>query len=266
MTIQSQHIDNDLSNPPPGQGTGWIEQSKGELAAATRHIPYFSSEFPELMVPESQWKERALRTRTQFRESITKIYSQGNEGSCVGFGAAQMLETTLRRRYGLAHWVSISGMSVYKRIGRSSSSGAYIPDGIEAIVEEGALPDDSAENKARYAHTHPRTGFSKSLPSGWEQTAKLFRGSKWAQCNGKEEVASALLNGYVGIVGRSGHCIPYVYLDFSGNDPVACYANSWDVDWSDNGFGYDSVRTFSSVTLYVLLDVVTRPELLIPTP
>ena len=59
----------------------------------------------------------------------------GSEGSCVGFSICQAIETTLTRNYGRRHWVSLSGMSLYKRIGRSAGSGAYIPDGIAQATQ-----------------------------------------------------------------------------------------------------------------------------------
>lgn len=184
--------------------------------------------------------------------------------NCVGFGSAQMLETTLRRRYGIAHWVSLSGMSVYKRIGSSAQSGAMISDGMDAVME-GALPADTMENRAKYQHVHPYTGFSKKLPNGWRDTAKLFHGTSFAIAEGPDAVASALLNGFLGILGRQSHCIPYAYLDTfdNGGGFCAAYPNSWG-DWGDEGFGYDSERIFGNVSLYVLLDVVTRPDLKLP--
>jgi hypothetical protein len=77
-------------------------------------------------------------------------------------------------------------------------------------------------------------------------------------------IASALLKRRTGIVGRSKHCVPYVYLDFSGRSPVAAYANSWSKDWGDGGFGYDSERVFGSLVMYVILEVATRPDLGLP--
>lgn len=262
MPVSNSFVDLDLSQPPAGLGAGLIPQSKDEVARLfSRDLPSFEKAMPGKMVPRSQWKERAERTSRAYRATISKIYNQGQEGSCVGFGSAQMLETTLRRRYGIAHWVSLSGMSIYKRIGSSAQSGAMISDGMDAVME-GALPADTFESRAKYPHVHPYTGFSKKLPEGWRETAKLFRGSSFAIAEGPDEVASALLNGFLGIVGRQGHCIPYVYLDTfdSGGGFCAAYANSWG-DWGDEGFGYDSERIFGSVSLYVLLDVVTRPDL-----
>lgn len=261
MTIHPSFVDLDLSNVPDSQATGLVELPENEMTARMAAVPNFSEKFPTYMVPRSQWSDRIGKISKNLRGTVTRIYSQGQEGSCVGFGSAQMLETTLRRRYGIKHWVSLSGMSIYKRIGSSPSSGAMIPDGMDAVLE-GALPVDSPENKAKYAHTHPRTGFRTPLPSGWQQTAALFRGTNWAKCSGADEIMSALLNEFCGIVGRDGHCVPYVLPEqYENGGFCAGYANSWDSDWGDEGFGYDSERTMNRLTCYVLLDVCVRPDL-----
>jgi hypothetical protein len=185
--------------------------------------------------------------------------------NCVGFACTQALETTLTRRFGRRHWVDLSGVSLYKRIGRSASSGAYIPDGIKEIRERGVLPVNSPVNIQNYRHTHPRTGFSRVLPNGWTETAKLFRASRVATCRGADEIFSALFGGFCGVVGRSRHAVPYVYPQYSGNTYYCVYANSWGSSWGSNGgFGFDSESVFRNLTMYVILDVVIRPEFSVP--
>lgn len=256
-------VDSDLSLVPPSQAAGLIDMPDNELMMRTSHLPTFEAARPGMMVPRSEWQDRSQRMLKQYRDDITEIYSQGNFGSCVGFASAQMLEVMLRRRYGVQNRVSLSGMSVYKRIGSGPNSGAMVADGMDAVIE-GALPTDTAENKAKYAHTHPLRSWSTQLPNGWRETAKLFRGQNFAVARGLDEIGSALINGFCGIVGRQGHCIPYVYLDFSGTKPVCAYANSWDTDWNDAGFGYDSESVTRNITCWILLDVATRPELNVP--
>lgn len=259
--IDSQWIDNDLT-PPSEMGSGYIEDTQRELLRSSNMMT-FEAARPGLMVPRSEWKDRSQRLVRQYRDDVRSIKDQGSNGSCVGFGSAQMLEVTLIRRYGLRHWVELSGMSIYKRIGRSSSSGAMVDDGMDAVIE-GVLPADTEANKAKYKHTHNYRNFSTPLPSGWLETGKMFRGVSFVVARGIDMIASALLNGFCGIVGRQGHCIPYVYLDFNGNNPVAAYANSWRPSWGDEGFGYDSESITRNITCWILLDVVTRPELQVP--
>lgn len=262
--IPGKWVDYDFRDIPPGQSAGLNEQSHDQLCAATAEIPLFSAAFPELMVPRSQWKERIERTKAKWRSTVQQIYGQGQEGSCVGFAGAQTLETTCTRRYGKQAWVSLSGMSVYRWIGSSAQSGAMISDGMKQIATVGALPVNSPENAAKYAHTHPRTGFKNQFATNWKDTAKLFRVTKHARCEGADEVGSALLAGLMGFVGRNGHSVPYGYLDYSGNAFLAAYANSWLPSWGDEGWGYDSERVFSNVDLLVAVEVSTRPDLDIP--
>lgn len=262
MINGTRFIDIDLTVPPPGLGKGLIEPDANALMREGS-IESFEAARPGAMVPRSEWKDRSQRLLNQYRDDVTQIYDQGSNGSCVGFAAAQMLEVMLRRRYGKKNWVSLTGMSIYKRIGRSAGSGAMVADGMDAVIE-GVLPADTPENKAKYPHTHNFRNFSTPLPSGWQETAKLFRGQRFVVARGIDEIASALINGYCGIVGRSGHCIPYVYLDFNGDNPVCAYANSWTPQWKDEGFGYDSESVTRNITCWILLDVATRPDLEIP--
>ena len=260
--IDTKWIDNDLT-PPEEMGTGYVEDAGRELMRS-ENLQTFEAARPGLMVPRSEWKDRAAKLWPQYRDDVTQIYDQGSNGSCVGFGAAQMLEVTLRRRYGKRHWVSLSGMSIYKRIGRSSGSGAMVDDGMDAVIE-GVLPADTPENIARYKHTHNFRNFNTPLPNGWQETGKLFRGSSFVVARGIDMIASAMLNGFCGIVGRQGHCIPYVGLTFSSNGGVLVpYANSWRPSWGDEGFGYDSENVTRNITCWILLDVATRPDLGIP--
>jgi hypothetical protein len=264
--INPQWIDCDLTIVPPDQQAGLIEQPPAELLASFADVPWFDEICGSDMVPRSEWKARSEATWPHFRGSVVQIYSQGNEGSCVGFSICQGIETTLTRNYGRRHWVSLSGMSLYKRIGRTAGSGAYIPDGITQATQFGVLPVNSDVNRSSYDHTHPRTGFSRALPSGWQSTGRLFRITKAAKAQGSEMISSALLKKRVGIVGRQRHAMPYAGLVFSGNSPLAAAANSWGVNRGDQGWVYDSESIFRNLVMYVILEVSTRPDLDIPVP
>ena len=263
MTILTRFIDYDFTDVPDGQSTGLIEQSPDQLLSAFADVPWFDEICSEDMVPRSEWKARAAAIRDDLRRTTAEIYSQGRTSACVGFGSAQAVETACTRAYGLANRVALSGMSVYDQIGRTLMSGAYIPDGMNFCQEFGPLPIDTPANRAKYPVCFPGLDYRWSRPSAWKDTAKLFRVTKAAKAQGAEMIASALLKKRCGIVGRSSHCVPYVYLDFSGNSPVACYANSWG-SWGDAGFGYDSERVFGSLVCYVILEVATRPDIQFP--
>lgn len=256
----SQWIDYDLTVTPDDHGAGLIEQPPAELLASFQGLPWYDEICADEMIPRSRWKDLALSLRTDLRSTVAQIYSQGATGSCVGFSTAQAVEVTLNRRYGKRNRVPLSGMSVYDQIGRSLQSGAYIPDGIAFVQESGPLPLRTAATQDKYPVTFPYLEWKWRRPSNWKDTARLFRVTKAAKAQGADMIASALLKRRVGVVGRSRHAIPYVYLDFSGNLPLAAYANSWG-SWGDGGFGYDSERVFGSLVMYVILEVASRPDL-----
>lgn len=260
----SKWIDLDLEHEcPDDQGLGCLMQPESDLLAAYDGLPWFDEICAEDMVPRSEWRDRALAIRADLRATTVEIYSQGRTSACVGFGSAQACETMLTRAYGRKHRVPLSGMSVYDQIGSTLMSGAYIPDGMAFLQEVGPLPLDTAENRAKYAACFPGLDYRWKRPTGWKDTSKLFKVVKAAKAQGAEMIASALLKKRCGIVGRSRHCVPYTYLDFSGNSPVAAYANSWN-GWGDGGFGYDSERVFGSLVCYVILEVAVRPDLGLP--
>jgi hypothetical protein len=154
-------------------------------------------------------------------------------------------------------------MSVYDLIGRSLMSGAYIPDGVQCLIETGPLPLDTTENRAKYAVCFPGLSYKWKRPAGWQNVAKLFRVTKAAKAQGTEMIASALLKKRCGIWGRKRHCVPPCYLDFDGNSPMVAYPNSWGA-WGDEGWGYDSESVFRDLVMYVILEVAFRPDIPLP--
>lgn len=255
--MDTRFIDVDLSVVPDDQSAGLIEQTDDEIMASFGpSLGSFEDDYPHLMVPRAKRKEYAERNWATQRKTVHQIYSQGRTSACVGFGAAQALEVTRARRYGVENHVSLSGMFVYKHIGRTLMSGAYIPDGMETIVEKGTLPLSSPENDDRFEHTWGLQDWSSRIPREAYSTARNFRVSKWGIARGKDEIESAMLNNLCGIVGRSRHCVPYVGLTWHRGGFYVPYANSWSFDWGDEGFGFDSERVYRNLSLYLILEVV----------
>lgn len=156
-------------------------------------------------------------------------------------------------------------MSLYKRIGRSAKSGAYVGDAVDEILERGLLPLDTPENRAAFPHVHPAIGFAKSLPAGWESTGRQFRGT-WIRIDDVESWFTALVRLQAEIIyGRQGHCIASVYPVRRNNKYYFSYENSWGTHWGDPpGIGYDSESLISKCTGYALVNVTIRPEIRIP--
>lgn len=199
---------------------------------------------------------------------VKAIKNQQREGSCVGNGTTQAFEVTQGMKFGRERIVEISAMSLYKRIGSSAQSGAVVSDAWEELEARGVLPLDTAENKARFKHTHPATGFGKSLPSGWEETAAMFKGLEATICDTMPELLSALANGHAVVVGREGHCI--VYLRAIWNAELGrwemLYANSWG-NWGiaaghmPYGFGLDTEAQIKKSSDWAFaIRSITTPE------
>jgi hypothetical protein len=180
---------------------------------------------------------------------ISRVLNQGNEGSCVGNMGAQALEVLQAGMVGLDRVVGISASSIYKQIGSSPNSGSSVEDCIDRMHDTGALPRDTAENKARFKHTQPDTGFRVPFASGWKETAALFSGLEGVWCDHPDEMLTALALGMPVGVGRDGHSILYIEDIYEGSDDFVDYVNSWG-PWGfgkaefASGFGRDSRRTF----------------------
>ena len=213
--------------------------------------------------PEKDWPGMAdamAKAGGGCSQLVTRIYNQQSEGSCVANATSQSHEIVQAVQFGKDRVVHLSAISLYKRIGRSASSGAMVSDGLEEMSLKGILPLDDEANKARFKHTMPNTGFKTPYPDGWEETAKLFRGHEWLVVNAVEELVSALFNQQPVVVGRSGHSICYCDPVYKDGSLVVKYVNSWG-DWGDEGYGYDSTKLIRSSSNWAFaLRSVTVPQ------
>lgn len=196
---------------------------------------------------------------------VKYVLNQKQEGSCVGNGTTAALQIIWAKQYGLDKVIPMSAMSLYKRIGRSAQSGAVVSDAWKEIKERGVLPLDTDENKARFKHTHPATGFSVPLPQGWEETAKMFKGLEATICTHVNEVLSALADRCPVVVGRRGHCVCYCDLLYDDNFVVP-YVNSWG-KWGsplghmEYGFGFDTLQVIKEASDWAFaLRSATTPD------
>lgn len=195
------------------------------------------------IIPESQWAQLYAERKAQgvsMRGLVTRIYNQGQEGSCVANAAGQAHEVLQAKEFGKDRVTPLSAISLYKRIGSSAGSGAYIGDAMDELQERGILPLDTPENRARFNDkVMPHTGFGKPYPSDWEQTAKNFKILEAFRGSSREEMFTALFNLHPICVGRAGHSIMYADPILEGSAWLIEYANSWG-NWGDNGYGRDS--------------------------
>jgi hypothetical protein len=215
---------------------GWNAEAEADALCG---LPYLEDVLADQIIPRSDWDEVIASLKNYPERLVTHIKNQGREGSCVGNGAAAAFEQCWNNQFGTENEVRISAMSMYKRIGRSAGSGAMVKDAMDAGFEQGFLPLDTSANKAKFKHTHPATGFSTRLPSGWEQTAKLFKYHEVYRVGTFAGAVTAVAKFANWVYGRRRHCICGVKLVKSGGKYYLKYRNSWGA-WGDNGYGYDS--------------------------
>lgn len=215
------------------------------------------------VIPESQWKELSEEIRIAGGGStqlVTRIFNQGREGSCVANATSQAHQIVQARQFGKDRVIQLSAISLYKRIGRSPSSGAMVSSGLKEMASRGILPLNNEANQPRFPHTMPATGFYEDFPDGWEQTAAMFKGHEWLEINSLAEMGSALLRQLPVVVGRDGHSICYCDLVYQDGAMLVKYANSWG-NWGEGGFGYDSAKRIKSSSRWAFaLRSVTVPQ------
>jgi hypothetical protein len=130
----------------------------------------------------------------------------------------------------------ISGMSMYKRIGRSPNSGAYIPDAASEIFSRGILPVTGEP----YPHTFSQDGgWSTAMPSGWESTGRMWKAVVYSVSDEESAFRTRMDCRLGDQFGRSSHSIIGFAVTSSGK---WAYENSWGTRWGDLGksIGYDS--------------------------
>lgn len=239
----------DVELPPPEIGsdgfTGCLPLDEAQLMG---DVPLFESSVPKL-IPRNEWQEIAAERGRRFKTLIPYRNNQGREGSCVGNGATRCFDYAQAIAFGPDRVVPTSAMSVYRRIGRSASSGAVIGDALTVMQQDGCLPlgSDLARERFRLEfgfapkHTHPATGFSNRLPSGWEETGHLLLIDEFWRIESMEGFVTALFSDFAVVYGRSRHCICGTDYVPDGSKEYIEYDNSWGEQWGDNGFGYDSL-------------------------
>ena len=115
------------------------------------------------------------------------------------------------------------------------SSGAYIPDAADEVFSRGILPVTGEP----YPHTFAQdTGFSTKLPTGWEQTAMMWKAVVYSVDDEEAGFRVGMDCRLRRQIGRSSHSISAE--GYTGKS--WWYENSWGDDWGDLGksVGYDS--------------------------
>jgi hypothetical protein len=184
---------------------------------------------------------------------VTRIYDQGREGACVANAFGQASEVIQALQHGRDRVVPLSAMSLYKRIGRSASSGAMVSDGIKEMLANGILPLDTPKNRELFAAVMANTGWSNPFPPNWKDTAKLFRVDEYQIARTTRGMLTALCKQFPAVIGRERHSICYLRPMRRNGRRVVKYANSWHERWGDRGFGYDTESQFNQSAKYAVI-------------
>lgn len=186
-------------------------------------------------IPKSEWSAWVARFPvTRLAKSIRNTTNQ-TMGSCVGHACANEIEAGCYMMGGDWLFRRISGMSMYKRIGRSPNSGAYIPDAASEIFSRGILPVTGEP----YPHTFAQDiGWSTPMPSGWESTGRLWKALVYTVDDEEAGFRIGMDCRLGRQIGRSSHSI--CAGGYTGRS--WWYENSWGTGWGDLGksIGYDS--------------------------
>lgn len=253
--IDPRFIDVDLAEEAKRRGiaAGYIDPAKEMFAGRYEDAVN--------IIPESQWRDQVQAIEAAnagVERLVTRIYDQRSEGSCVANACSQAHECLQALQFGKDKVVPLSAISLYKRIGRSPGSGAMVSDGMEEMRDRGILPLDTPENRTRFKHVMPATGFFTPFPSGWEETGKLFRLHEYFIGRTVNELMTAGILGHPAIIGRRGHSICYLRPTWRSNWLYG-YANSWNISWGSpwgdlaGGFGFDSMGNIRSSAGYAVI-------------
>lgn len=209
----------------------------------------FEDKYAAEVYPRETWPDLIARKDAEsswISDIITRIFNQLNEGACVSDTAGQLHESLQALQYGRKRVIHVSAISLYKRCGRSPSSGSTLDKNINELQVNGILPLNDEVNVKRFRHCMPNTGFYEPFPDGWKDTAALFRGHEYLDITSWEGFVSCLIRGYPIMYARNSHCITGVRLFYQSKKFILGYCNSWG-KWGDVlnatfafGMGYDS--------------------------
>lgn len=222
-------------------------------------------EASQRIYPEDEWSDRiaAIDASGGWTERyIRMILDQGREPSCVYAATAQATQIIQAKQFGVDKVRFLSWISGYRHNG-SRTSGSSVPGAAVWMEGTGLQPrNDDPRVKADiaagfYKHAHPATGYGTAQASGWKETARHFRTHEWFKVTSVGAFVSALINGWVILGGRDGHCVCHVRPMLDGGKIISMYANSWGTSFGatheiaggvkTRGFGYDSRAKISTM-------------------
>ena len=230
-----------LANPPPGCGTGLIQEC--------RQPPPRSVSLEEAgikVVPLSEWPERIAElssAKAWPNSHVWTVFNQGSVGSCASealCGAMQVLRAIEGQQK-----IVFNPYGVYGRVNGGRDAGSSLQDNLSFIQQYGCFPED----------VWPRSKGWRAEPTKEAyEAAKAYRLKEAATVRNREEFGSAVMDGHPVYCGYPGHAIFGVEIIDQNR---FWYMNSWGPNWGINGRG---TLSFSQVAWYYGAYAILTPR------
>lgn len=200
---------------PNGKKTGCLPRTSrpGEVCPLFRE--YID------VIPQEEWKEYV--GKIDLRDHVNHIKDQDGVGSCATESTAQGVEVS--RDFAGFEWVRLNPWFIYYHTSGGTDRGSSIDDNLRFVRENGVVPES----------VWPRSKGWRTKPSEEAYEAALnFTIEEFFDLSSIAEAGTALLKGFPVVFGWEGHSVLYTSVITRRKGE---YANSWDSDWGDEGFG-----------------------------
>lgn len=200
-------------------------------------------------ISRSQWRDQPIPDREYMLEHYH--LNQSSEPTCTGNAASNGFMAEWTESYGQENAISVSPISLYNHCG-TPNSGSTTSCIMKQLRDVGCLLIDNDQNKEILRrmdldprHVLPQRGtrlHPSRWPRGWQETAAHFRLQEVHQIRTVAQFFTALFRGYSVLYGRQGHAICGMKPVYDNGRWYSKYKNSWQHNWGDEGYGYDSER------------------------
>jgi hypothetical protein len=209
---------------PKGYRQGLLPRTDqpGDSCPFIRSAPGFNT------IPQQDWKGY-IEDKANLSGLVWSVFNQGSVGSCASEAVCGSLKI-IRAQAGLPQ-IEANPYGIYGRVNGGSDRGSSLSANLTFIRDKGAFPES----------VWPRSKGWRAKPSQEAYDAAYsYRIDEYFEVSSWDELATALLRGWVIYWGYSGHAIVGVDLL---NDSQFMYLNSWGswgsgTDYSTMNYGF----------------------------